>query len=383
MKNLFFILSLFLVLLSNAQSKYFELVSKMDGKLLLQGGQKITAWGYGWDSNNPGIEVPAPLLEIEEGDSVTIRFRNLSNEVHTIHLHGLDVNQNNDGVPSTSFTVANGDTAFYSFKANYSGAFLYHCHVTTTLHLTMGMYGMIVVNRKDSTLFDGGIKYDKQYNYITSDVDTNLSPIAPPPFNEIKPNYFMINGMSGSMLSDDSIVINNNENVSIRIANMAYTTTKYIFPANISATVHLSDGRVLTQPFEPDTLEIFSGERYSLIINATNFNIDDYILVEYYNNVTGLLQYTNKIRVVTNKILSVNDKLKNSDNFIYPNPFNDCIWIKKPQIGVYKLYNSNLKLIKQEYLNETKPFIKIDKNNSNGIYFLLSPSGKSYKLIKK
>ena len=171
MKHLLFILSLFFVLLSNAQSKYFELVSKMNGKLLLQGGQKITTWGYGWDLNNPDIEVPGPLLEIEEGDSVTIRFRNISNEVHTIHLHGLDVSQINDGVPSTSFTIANGDTAFYSFKANYSGAFLYHCHVTTTLHLTMGMYGMIAVNRKDSTLYDGGIKYDKMYNFITSDIN--------------------------------------------------------------------------------------------------------------------------------------------------------------------------------------------------------------------
>ena len=55
--------------------------------------------------------------------------------------------------------MTTGDDATYSFDADYPGTFLYHCHVTTTLHLTMGMYGMVLVTRPDFTLFEGGPAY--------------------------------------------------------------------------------------------------------------------------------------------------------------------------------------------------------------------------------
>ena len=87
-------------------------------------------------------------LTYTEGESVQLNFTNPSPESHH-HLHGLDVDQANDGVPGTSFLVTTGDDATYSFDADYPGTFLYHCHVTTTLHLTMGMYGMVLVTRPD------------------------------------------------------------------------------------------------------------------------------------------------------------------------------------------------------------------------------------------
>lgn len=379
MRKLLLILLLSSNTFLNAQNILFELVSMMDGKHQLESGNKVDIWGYGWDTNSPYITLPAPLLEIQEGDSVTIRFRNISPEAHTIHLHGLDVSQANDGVPNTSFYVWNGDTAYYSFNANYSGTYLYHCHVTTTLHLTMGMYGMILVNRADSTLFDGGPKYDRQYKFLTSDIDTSLSPVSPPPFNEITPNYFMINGERGSMLLDDTVTINQDDKIALRLANVAYAKTRYIFPESVTAEVFTSDGRKLPQSFITDTLEVYPGERFTVILSADQF-VDDVIKVEYYNMVSNDLKYINEIKLNVNytPVFETSSEVKNQ---IYPNPFNDVFRVKNHESGVYKIYNSNLKLIKEAQLDKNNT-IEIDNNYSKGLYFLVTPSGNSLKLLK-
>ncbi len=54
-------------------------------------------------------QFPAPLIYAAVGDVVEIRLKNLGttlptapNDPHSIHLHGLDVDAANDGVPETS-----------------------------------------------------------------------------------------------------------------------------------------------------------------------------------------------------------------------------------------------------------------------------------------
>ena len=135
------------------------LFSEMDGIHFLDDGTAVPIWAYGWVTDG-FITLPGPLLTYDEGQQVDLNFTNPSPESHTIHLHGLDVDQANDGVPTTSFMVVTGESTVYSFEATHPGTFLYHCHVTTTLHLTMGMYGMILVTRPDGTLWEGGPAYD-------------------------------------------------------------------------------------------------------------------------------------------------------------------------------------------------------------------------------
>ena len=162
-----------------AQSMPPQLFSEMDGIHFLDDGTAVPIWGYGWVTDG-FITLPGPLLTYNEGQQVDLNFTNPSPESHTIHLHGLDVDQANDGVPATSFLVATGESTVYSFEATHPGTFLYHCHVTTTLHLTMGMYGMILVKRPDGTLWEGGPPYDEDVPLLFSDLEmeTNLGPVA-------------------------------------------------------------------------------------------------------------------------------------------------------------------------------------------------------------
>ena len=189
----------FVALQTQAQLAPPQLFSGMQGYTFLPDGTAVPIWGYGWVADG-FITLPGPLLSYSEGESVQLNFANPSPESHTIHLHGLDVDQANDGVPSTSFQVTTGGETTYSFSADYPGTFLYHCHVTTTLHLTMGMYGMVLVTRPDQTLFEGGPVYAADVPLLFSDLElaTNFDPVGSFPFHDMRPDVFMVNGASGT-----------------------------------------------------------------------------------------------------------------------------------------------------------------------------------------
>ena len=144
-------------------------------------------------------QFPAPAIYAVKNDVVEIRLKNLGvnanplapNDPHSIHLHGLDVDAANDGVPETSVgavpanlcnngssdTTApydcdgNGGSApgagnviVYMFTALTPGTTMYHCHQEADIHVQMGMYGALVIydtndpaGDANSTLCSGGL----------------------------------------------------------------------------------------------------------------------------------------------------------------------------------------------------------------------------------
>jgi len=191
-------------------------------------------------------QVPGPLIYARVGDIVQINFKNLGvtnvnapNDPHTIHLHGLDVNQANDGVPVTSIAAiaANslspgaGNVIVYTFTPTVQGTYMYHCHQEADIHVQMGMYGALVVyGRRDlqagvgpNALLGGGtqmgFKYTQDTIMLLTEVDVAqhvseefaLNPAGAPltgpgagplgytiPFNPVDfhPQYWLINGLS-------------------------------------------------------------------------------------------------------------------------------------------------------------------------------------------
>ena len=114
-------------------------------------------------------------------------------------MHGLDVNQANDGVGSTSFNVPPiMGTGTYKFKATHAGTYIYHCHVETVVHLQLGMFGAFVVKAAGgaNNAWTGGPAFDKDYTWVLSDVDKSWHDNIPsggaiPTF---EPDYFLVNG---------------------------------------------------------------------------------------------------------------------------------------------------------------------------------------------
>jgi manganese oxidase len=167
---------------------------------------------------------------------------NAPNDPHSIHLHALDVNVANDGVPETSVAAipANGtdpgagNVVVYMFSAKQEGTFFYHCHQEADIHVDMGMWGMLVIYGKTdagAASVNGGpnhkgnidgFVYDKDYLMFLTDTDvrqhlseavgniplddgTVISLVTPGgtistalPYNPVdyKPQYWFVNGLS-------------------------------------------------------------------------------------------------------------------------------------------------------------------------------------------
>jgi CopA family copper-resistance protein len=108
-------------------------------------------------------QVPAPLLRWRQGDTVTIRVTNRLSVPTSIHWHGLIVPADMDGVPGLSFSgIGAGETFTYRFKVNQSGTYWYHSH--SRFQEQIGLYGPIVVERRDQKL-----KADREHVILLSD----------------------------------------------------------------------------------------------------------------------------------------------------------------------------------------------------------------------
>lgn len=272
-----FVFILFLSSVLKAQTtNHIWMQAKMNGSVTLDGGGTTEYWGYATftpPTPGNGVYLPGPLLRFNEGDSVYVHFLNNSPEDHSIHWHGLDVNQDNDGVPTTSSSVDPDSMRVYGFKCTNAGTFNYHCHVLTTLHLSMGMYGMFVVDpdSNQNRIYTDGPTYTKDYNWLASefDLDWNNNVLSPGLFVEYQASYFMINGKSGSQLQTGAFDITGttDDTIALRLSNMGYGRVRFIFPPECNLSIQMSDGRALPAPINSDTIDVYSGERYTVLIN--------------------------------------------------------------------------------------------------------------------
>lgn len=287
------------------------LVTGMSAQSLVQ--HQLTMWTTGqhmlWDSTmiryygfGNGFLVapqfPAPILYANEGDSVVLNIRNQSQGAgHTVHLHGLDVNQANDGVPHLSFTIHHEQDTAYYFRAPHPGTYLYHCHVASVLHVQMGMYGNVVIRPADGSnrAWTGGPAFDQEKIWLISEFDRSWHDTIPVhntldsvhavfPLPEFRPDYFMVNGKSHQRLAtpNTQIEARREEKVYLRISNVGFFYNRIIFPAGLNAEIIASDGRPLPNALNEDTLEVAPGERYGIMLEATT-EFSDSVTVQFVN----------------------------------------------------------------------------------------------------
>lgn len=91
--------------------------------------------------------VPGPFLRVREGDTVELTLTNdhSSSHPHSIDLHAVT----GPGGGSILTQVQPGETKILRFKALKPGLFVYHCASgNVPLHMTSGLYGLILVEPK-------------------------------------------------------------------------------------------------------------------------------------------------------------------------------------------------------------------------------------------
>ena len=117
--------------------------------------------------------IPGPSIEVYEGDIVEVEVINHTPLPHTIHWHGLEVENNQDGVPFvTQDPIRSGQSFVYRFVAKPAGTHLWHCHWSTLLHISGGMYGAFIIHPKDPSR-DLNKRYDvvQDHTLILDSID--------------------------------------------------------------------------------------------------------------------------------------------------------------------------------------------------------------------
>jgi manganese oxidase len=265
---------------TDAATRSFHLYAT-DGYHRTADGATLYIWGYSSEAVPGTATLPAPTIEVDEGDLVEVTLTNLGparagvhHFPHTIHLHGLDVDQANDGVPDTGAAARVGESVTYRFRATHAGTYWYHCHVDTVEHLTMGMYGALVVHPADGPgrAWTGGPAYDRTYTLLLSENDPQwgnaIGENRTPDRSLFDPRYFFINGRSFPETMDHAdthLMGHLGDRLLVRLINAGYgwrSMHMHGFHFEVVAT----DGRPLAQPYLKDTLSIGPGERYDLLV---------------------------------------------------------------------------------------------------------------------
>jgi len=259
---------------------------------VLSDGNAIQVWGITSDinegfNNNTARITPGPVIEALEGELTTVALRSM--HPHTIHLHGLDVDQANDGVPSTSGYVSGmmgpffrlppgenlGSVFEYKFIAPHAGTYMYHCHVDTVLHMEMGMVGTVIVRPADGDrgrLWAAGPSFDREYIWHLHTFDSswhNGIMTTGPNTLRYQPDYFLINGLDGADILADSataIEAQADQRIAIRLTNPGYQPA-VVSLGGIPFQVVASDGRPLKTAFNTPFTEflVTPGERYDIL----------------------------------------------------------------------------------------------------------------------
>lgn len=228
-----------------------------------------------------GCTLPSPVLELRVGQQANVVLDMMMAPVepapydgHTIHHHGLDVNQAEDGVPDTGAAV-NGDTYNFSVDSRYVGGHMYHCHVHTVKHLEMGMYGAFIV--KDGNRINAnGPTYDYEWNIVMSTVDPryheSTAIMDSTVFADYRPKYFLLNGNEGLSTSSpaDTFTAAPGANVAIRLIGLHSVNSVFKIKNGSGSlqqfVVHNMDGFKLTKPQLRISIELSPGQTKDIMV---------------------------------------------------------------------------------------------------------------------
>lgn len=387
------------------------IIARNTGEKILASNDTIRTFGFA-TSLGEQPTVPGPTITANEGDSVHIDLWNVSQGApHTIHLHGLDVDQQNDGVPHLSFSIDHMDHGYYHFKAPHAGTYLYHCHVASTIHVQAGMYGLIIIKPTDgsNTTWNGGHSFTNDISYFLSEIDTawhtdsvlmhdhdpsmSIHTVEIPKYN---PQFFLINGLSDSQLIDSTVEFTSavDQVDYVRLANIGYYGTRVIFPAQLNPRIVASDGRPLPNEEISDTVILYPGERYG-VLTEPSVEFQGQIIYEYFDLNTMTLKGTQVVPVHVNGFASTAINVQENNSLkVIPNPFSESTTVefelnetKKVRLRIIDL---NGKLIMEtpfKLMNKGLNTVSIGDNlTKNGTYFIqlsIEGEGNTFHRIVK
>ncbi|KAI5836564.1 multicopper oxidase [Schizophyllum commune H4-8] len=225
---------------------------------------------------------PGELITGTKGDTFQINVQDQLNDTRmlrstTIHWHGFFQKNSNwaDGPAGvTQCPIATGDSFVYEFGVpDQAGTFWYHSHLST--QYCDGLRGaMVVYDPADPHLS----LYDVDDDNTVITLADWYHALAPTIIGVGTPDSTLINGKGryngGSLTNLTRINVVRGRRYRLRIVSLSCDPSFTFAIHGHNMTIIEADG-VNTQPLVVDSLEIFAGQRYSVVVHA-NQRIGNY-----------------------------------------------------------------------------------------------------------
>lgn len=234
---------------------------------LLPGGPLVNVYAYNGS-------IPGPTLDVREGDSVIIHFRNQLPESTTVHWHGVHVPANTDGSPL--YPIAPGVVHDYRFRvtAGSAGTYWYHPHPDrrSGFQIAMGLFGGIIVHAPNDPLAAAGIP-DKLLILSDNRFDSTGAVSFPDP-KSIDASVDLENGREGNVLFVNgqvmpTIPIRRGELQRWRIVNASAGRVYRLAVAGQRLVQVGTDGGLFEHPVEVPELLVANSERVEFLVRGT------------------------------------------------------------------------------------------------------------------
>jgi bilirubin oxidase len=234
---------------------------------LLPGGPLVSVYAYNGS-------VPGPTLDVREGDSVIIHFRNQLPELTTVHWHGVHVPANADGSPL--YPIASGAVHDYRFRvtAGSAGTYWYHPHPDrrSGFQIAMGLFGGIIVRAPNDPLAAAGIP-DKLLILSDNRFDSTGAIAFPDP-RSIDASVDLENGREGNVLFVNgqvmpAIPIRRGELQRWRIVNASAGRIYRLALAGQRLVQVGTDGGLFEHPVEVPEVLVANSERVEFLVRGT------------------------------------------------------------------------------------------------------------------
>ncbi len=205
-------------------------------------GQTVEAWAY-------NDQVPGPQIRVREGDRVRLTLKNELSESTAIHFHGLELPNDQDGVPFiTQPPIKPGQSYTYEFTVPNAGSHMYHSHHNAATQVGLGLLGAFIVEPRNPLPIE---KADVDYVLVLND----------------GAHGYTFNGKS--FPATEPIVAGKGQKLRLRFMNEGMM----IHPMHLHGmhmTVIAKDGWDQPAPWKCDTLNVAPGERWDVIVNCNN-----------------------------------------------------------------------------------------------------------------
>ena len=162
--------------------------------------------------------VPGPFIRVKEGDTIRLTIHN---DKTSVHPHNVDFHAvTGPGGGAAATIVAPGESKTFTFKALNAGLFIYHCAFGNPgLHMTHGMYGLILVEPK------GGLPpVDKEFYIVQGEFYSEgglgrkgLQLFDTQAYLDGRPQYVVFNGKTGALM--DNMTANVGDTVRMYVGN--------------------------------------------------------------------------------------------------------------------------------------------------------------------